>query len=115
MKIGVITVALLGIQPILGWVHHWQYKRKQRRTVFSYVHIWYGRALMILGIINGGLGLHLQGGEQKFKIAYAIIAGVFGGLYIGSAIWGMIKRRRRPAPIKHIHSPSSGNSNERPR
>jgi hypothetical protein len=109
MKIGVVVVALLGIQPILGWIHHMQFKRKQRRTIFSHIHIWYGRALMILGIINGGMGLRENDASQTFKIVYAVVAGVFGGLYIGAAIWGMVKRRRSTSPrVKQVDSPTSG-------
>jgi hypothetical protein len=95
-RMGTIVVALLGIQPILGWIHHASYKRYQRRTFISHVHIWYGRILMALGIVNGGLGMQLASTATKYRIAYAVVSGVFGGLYIGSAIWGAIKRRRAP-------------------
>jgi hypothetical protein len=103
---GTIVVALLGIQPILGWIHHSAYKRHQRRTFVSYVHIWYGRALMALGIVNGGIGMHEAGTDSKYKIAYAVVAGVLGGLYIGAAIWGIIKSRRSP----RVSSKESGSS-----
>ena len=91
MKLGLIVISLLSLQPILGYVHHMMYKRKQRRTVFSHLHIWYGRILMVIGIINGG---RQTGGEGSLGIAFAVLAGIFGGIYIGAAIWGIIKRRR---------------------
>ncbi|KAK0387583.1 hypothetical protein NLU13_3829 [Sarocladium strictum] len=96
MRLGTIVVALLGIQPILGWLHHTAYQRHQRRTFISHIHIWYGRILMALGIINGGLGMKKQNTDSAYKIAYAVVAGVLGGLYIGAAIWGIIKDRRAP-------------------
>lgn len=73
----------MGIQPILGWVHHTMYTRSQRRTVVSHVHVWYGRAVMILGIVNGGLGLQLASSGNAFKYAYIIVAAVVGAMYIG--------------------------------
>lgn len=106
MRLGTIVVALLGIQPILGWIHHSRYKRHQRRTFISHVHIWYGRILMVLGVINGGFGLRDQDAKMSYKIAYAVVAGVLGGLYIGAAIWGAVKRRRSP----RVSSKSSGSS-----
>jgi hypothetical protein len=105
-RLGTIVVALLGIQPILGWVHHSMYKRHQRRTLISHVHIWYGRILMALGIINGGFGLKDHSASMGYKIGYAVVAGVLGGLYIGAAIWGIIKRRRAP----RVSSKGSGSS-----
>lgn len=51
---------------------------------------------MALGIVNGGLGMQLASTATKYRIAYAVVSGVLGGLYIGSAIWGIIKSRRAP-------------------
>lgn len=107
-RMGTIVVALLGIQPILGWIHHSSYKRYQRRTFISHVHIWYGRILMALGVVNGGLGMQLASTDTKYRIAYAVVSGVIGGLYIGSAIWGAIKRRRAPLASSSKNSGSSG-------
>lgn len=105
-RMGTIVVALLGIQPILGWIHHAGYKRYQRRTIISHIHIWYGRVLLAVGIVNGGIGMHEKGTDEKYKIAYAVVAGVLGGLYIGAAIWGAIKRSRAPK----ISTKGSGSS-----
>ena len=58
-RIGTIVVALLGLQPFLGYAHHALYKKVERRTIISFVHIWSGRILIVLGIVAGGLGLSL--------------------------------------------------------
>ncbi|KAH7144734.1 hypothetical protein DER46DRAFT_630199 [Fusarium sp. MPI-SDFR-AT-0072] len=47
-----------------------------------HAHIWFGRVLMILGIINGGLGLQLAGSPQCYVIPYSAIAGIAAVLYI---------------------------------
>lgn len=97
-------VALLGIQPVLGWLHHLYYRKHQRRGIMGHVHIWYGRILIILGIINGGLGLQLAGSSRTWVIIYSVLAGVFSALYIGSIVTGHVKKRNR---VKEIGTPLS--------
>lgn len=74
--IGILVVGLLLLQPPLGIIHHYIFKRKQTRTIWSTVHVWWGRALVTVAIINGGLGLQLSGDIVKGEIAYGVIAGV---------------------------------------
>jgi hypothetical protein len=52
------------------------------RTAVSHLHIWYGRIIMALGIINGGLGLQLTNNTKTGKIVYAVIAGLVGVVYV---------------------------------
>lgn len=65
----------LAVQALLGIIHHIMYKRRGKRQVWSYAHIWTGRALITLGIINGGLGLQLAKNSRASKIAYGVCAG----------------------------------------
>ncbi|KAG7411369.1 hypothetical protein Forpe1208_v009701 [Fusarium oxysporum f. sp. rapae] len=61
----------------------------------GHAHIWFGRVLMILGIINGGLGLQLAGSPQCYVIPYSAIAGIAAVLYIiGIFVGGMRKTTR---------------------
>lgn len=73
----------MGLQPIFGILHHLQYVKVQRRGVVSYVHIWWGRILTALGVINGGLGLRLAREDSGPMIAYGVIAGVVYAGYFG--------------------------------
>lgn len=99
-------MVLLVLQPILGYVHHMQYKKHQRRSAFSYAHIWYGRVLMVFGIINGGLGISLTGSSNSYMIAYAVVAAVMGVLYIAASAFGSFRRRRsRQAEQDKVASP----------
>lgn len=90
---GTIVVALMALQPILGWVHHSQFKKTGSRGVVSHVHVWYGRALMIIGIVNGGLGLKLASGPRSWIIAYSVVSGIVGALYVASALFGARKSK----------------------
>lgn len=87
----------MGLQPILGWLHHQQYVKTQSRGVFSHFHIWFGRALMILGNINGGLGLQATNQSQPFIIAYSVLAVVVAIVYTASIPVGILKRRKHNA------------------
>ncbi|KAG5985199.1 hypothetical protein E4U55_000444 [Claviceps digitariae] len=74
-KLGTAVVSLLAIQPLLGYLHHRLYTARQTRTLLCHVHVWYGRSLMLLGIINGGLGLQLtQERARAWPIVYSAVA-----------------------------------------
>lgn len=94
-KLGAIVVGLLTLQPIFGYLHHRHYTRYQGRGVISHVHIWYGRVLIVIGIINGGLGLELAGNKSgAYVISYSVVASVIAVAYLGSTLFGHVKRRR---------------------
>ncbi|KAF3908100.1 hypothetical protein ABW21_db0207005 [Orbilia brochopaga] len=69
--IGMVVMGGLFFQPIVGLIHHWLFKVKGKRTVLAYIHTYWGRALMILGLINGGLGLQLANNTTAAAIYYA--------------------------------------------
>ncbi|KAH8903658.1 hypothetical protein BR93DRAFT_947285 [Coniochaeta sp. PMI_546] len=92
--IGLVVFAALFFQPILGAIHHSQFKRLRRRQIWSHLHLWNGRIMIPLGIINGGLGLRIAGASKEIKTAYAVVAGVLGGLWISVAIFSEVRRRK---------------------
>ncbi|KAF2210902.1 hypothetical protein CERZMDRAFT_113053 [Cercospora zeae-maydis SCOH1-5] len=94
--IGIVLFVVLFTQPVTGLMHHRLFKSRGGRTIFSFVHLGIGRAAIILGIINGGLGLLLAGAASSVKIAYAVCAAVVGVTYIASAVFGEVKRTRSP-------------------
>ena len=50
--IGEALFFCLVAQPILGWKHHVNFVRVRHRTAVSHWHIWIGRAILGLGMIN---------------------------------------------------------------
>ncbi|KAI4856553.1 hypothetical protein E4T45_01983 [Aureobasidium sp. EXF-8846] len=87
--------------PILGYMHHRLFKKYKRRTFWSHAHIWLGRIIITLGIINGGLGLDLANNSRKGEIAYGVVAGIVYLIYIISIFVGESKRRRdRKAAVR---------------
>lgn len=95
-RIGVIVVALLGVQPIFGWIHHVHFRNHGKRGIISHVHIWYGRALLLVGIVDGGLGLQLSGNTRgSFLIAYCVVASIMVVGYLASIAFGHVRRRNK--------------------
>lgn len=74
--LGTIVVVCLAIQPALGLMHHRHYVKTHGRGLISHVHIWWGRILMALGVINGGLGLVLARERDSLKVAYGVVAAI---------------------------------------
>lgn len=59
----------------------------------TYVHIWLGRLLITLGIINGGLGLLLaENTTRGAYIAYGVISAIIWLAYIAIAAFGEVKK-----------------------
>ncbi|KAF5025282.1 hypothetical protein F66182_2615 [Fusarium sp. NRRL 66182] len=94
-KMGTIVVVLITMQPVLGWLHHRHFVNHGKRGIVSHVHIWFGRALLIIGIVNGGLGLQLASSSMGYIIAYSVIAGIAALLYIGGAFLGGMRKTSR--------------------
>ncbi|KAH8766305.1 integral membrane protein-like protein [Hyaloscypha sp. PMI_1271] len=89
---GTVIIGLFLLQPLFGLAHHIQYKRTSTRSPVSYLHIWYGRALIICGIVNGGLGLQLASNSKGGMVGYSVVAGVVGVLY---SLLAVVKRKGR--------------------
>ncbi|KAF2469846.1 uncharacterized protein BDR25DRAFT_334756 [Lindgomyces ingoldianus] len=98
--IGIVVFCLLFVQPILGLIHHSQFKKYSRRTVWSYGHLWLGRIVVTLGMINGGLGMLLATETGYFvpsrgqMIAYGVVASIMWLLWIFAAVIGESRRSR---------------------
>lgn len=90
---GTVIVVLFLFQPIFGLLHHRQYQQVGHRSYFGHLHIWYGRILLILGVVNGGLGLKLAANSMKGEIAYGVIVGVIALLYIAVVLFTGLSKR----------------------
>jgi hypothetical protein len=102
--IGIVLLIALFAQPLGGWLHHRAFKKYGRRTTVSYAHIGIGRIAIILGIVNGGLGLQLAGAQGSSVIAYAVVAAIMVLLYLASIVYGERKRSKSVTPPNYQHS-----------
>lgn len=96
-----MLLALLIIQPFVGFIHHRVYKRVERRQGWSYTHLFIGRVGITLGIVNGGLGLYLANASTYDKKVYTIVAAIMWALWMVVALWAEIRRLRQARRSGH--------------
>jgi hypothetical protein len=99
--IGLVVVCVLILfQPVAGMVQHRYFKKTGGRSVFAYIHRWLGRAAILLGIINNGLGFQLAEDDIEVPkgsyIRNAVIAGVLCLIWLGLVIWDEFLRVDQP-------------------
>ena len=110
---GTVIVAGLLLQPFLGFIHHWSFRKTQGPTAWTYTHVWYGRILILLGMINGGLGLKLAANSTGGMIAYGVVAGVIGVTYLVVVVgfeWKKAKSGANQASPSEIEERSKQNA-----
>lgn len=53
--IGLIVFIFLLGQFVMGFMHHREFKKTQEPTKLAIIHVWMGRLIIVLGIVNGFL------------------------------------------------------------
>ena len=93
--VGMAIMIILFSQAVDGLLHHAQFKKYQRRTFLTYLHMWTGRVVIVLGMIQGGLGMQLAGVTSPGKIVpYSIVAGLSATAYVTAIIFDRRKARQ---------------------
>ena len=116
-SIGLVMLIGVFFQPWFGYIHHRIFKKrldainagdtrkKLGRTIITQVHLWLGRLLITVGVINGGLGImvtwdrgeSLQTTETSRRVAitYGVVAGTIFLIYAAF----MCRHEYRRAPL----------------
>ena len=68
--IGILILLAFIAQLTLGILHHRIYKREQRKTIMSKIHLGLGPAIIFFGLINGGIGFSFAGKLSLSKVTY---------------------------------------------
>ena len=107
-------LTLSQFQPIFGAIHRRKFKKRSAdvsaskstkspgRTIVGRIHLWVGRALIVLGMINGGLGIRLASSSpfqtdettRRAKIAYSVVVTAMVALYTTLVIAFEVRRKR---------------------
>ncbi|TVY23976.1 hypothetical protein LHYA1_G008025, partial [Lachnellula hyalina] len=113
--IGLFVISALTLQPVTGLVHHLLYKKTGGKNAATYPHVWWGRAIVTLGIINGGFGLQLArkyaplaNGSRKGEIAYGVVAGPMWILWMSVIVFSSFKSREKQQGEAVVVRPGSG-------
>ncbi|KAH7394919.1 hypothetical protein DE146DRAFT_633301 [Phaeosphaeria sp. MPI-PUGE-AT-0046c] len=85
--LGMVIAVLFLLMPILGWLHHKQFVSHGVKSWKSAVHVWGGRALLLLGVVNSFTGLKLSEEGSGPYLGLGILAGVILLAYLGTIWW----------------------------
>ncbi|KAI9814681.1 MAG: hypothetical protein M1832_005680 [Thelocarpon impressellum] len=83
--IGFIVVAFVAIQPIGGFIHHRMYKMTQRKSPIGMAHRIGGAIIILLGMVNGAVGLNFAGSNRRlipYGLGIVFLALIFSGLLL---------------------------------
>ncbi|KIW12598.1 hypothetical protein PV08_09876 [Exophiala spinifera] len=114
--IGLLLVCFINLQLLSGLVNRFFRGGRQgfppSLAVLRQAHVWLGRSFILLGMINGGLGLRFASTLPVFqwpkgpKAAYGVVATIVFIIYLAvTIVWWELERPRRPDPGP-LHQPS---------
>jgi hypothetical protein len=110
-KLGTVLIVLFLLMPVAGSYNHWRFRKTGKKTFVGYGHVWIGRILIVLSLINGGFGLKLAKEGSGGKIAYAVLAAVAAIAYGGVLAWwytfGRKKVKASESAAIELNSPST--------
>jgi Eukaryotic cytochrome b561 len=93
--LGTTVISMLLLQPFFGFLHHAMFRHYDRKTFMTFIHVWYGRLIFLLALVNGALGLKLgrslRGGMEAATVTYSVIAAIIGTLYIAVLLFSAWK------------------------
>ena len=81
--IGLLIFAGVLIQLGLGLTHHLIFKRTKQPTAFRKAHLFLGPSILVLAVINGGLGINLAR-ESIARVPYALAVLVLTFLFLAA-------------------------------
>lgn len=105
--LGIAITLLVLVQPTLGFLHHRTYKQTQSPTLLGKIHRYFGPAVILLGIVDGALGLHFADNNGKIPAYFAIV--IFIAIICTLAQWIL---RRRAIRNKAVNSVAASNFRE---
>ncbi|KND89668.1 hypothetical protein TOPH_05675 [Tolypocladium ophioglossoides CBS 100239] len=97
--LGFIIVAFILVQFSLGFLHHTQYRKTQAPTKYGRVHLWLGRLIIFLGVLNAFFGFAFAL-DRKYGLVLAglIIFGALATLFV--VIWRQrLTKQQRFQPV----------------
>jgi hypothetical protein len=89
----VILLAII-VQWGTGFWHHRLYKKTQTGSMFGVVHRYFGFIVILLAIINGGIGLSWSYASNGVLVGYSIAVVIVSVAIIGLLGWARFKSNR---------------------
>ena len=110
--IGIAVCLLLIPQWLFGYVHHKQYPQKRRRTWITQSHRILGPSLLVVALVNGGIGFKFADAQTTSIIVYAVVVAVIAVIIGVMVMWKTRQKKLAadygtPAPehYREVYSP----------
>ncbi|KAI1868841.1 hypothetical protein JX265_006820 [Neoarthrinium moseri] len=75
--IGILLFIFVICQFVLGFLHHRMFKKTQERTKLAPAHVWLGRIIIPVGVMNAFLGFRLAQSPQYYWILAGLVIFIF--------------------------------------
>ncbi|KAJ6014160.1 Alpha/beta hydrolase fold-3 [Penicillium herquei] len=108
MIIGIVVISTLVLfQPAMGLLQHRFFRKTGGKGPFAYMHRWFGRIMIMLGVVNVGLGFKFTGvgdpdAPQGAVIAVSVLIGVIAVIYVLSVGFYLHRKSHHNKPTVHI-------------
>jgi Eukaryotic cytochrome b561 len=107
--LGTVITGFLFLQPTLGYLHHRYFVEKGTRSWWTRAHVWFGRAILVMAVANGGYGIQYANNSPNGEIGYGVAAGVVGVVYIGlTVVWYLRRTRGEKREVEEVGSGGVG-------
>ncbi|KAL7623436.1 hypothetical protein AAE478_007118 [Parahypoxylon ruwenzoriense] len=80
--IGLLIFIFIFAQFTLGFLHHRTFKKTQQTTKMAPIHVWLGRVIVVMGIVNGFLGFPLAQASQYNYVLAGLILFLFPAMIL---------------------------------
>ena len=89
--LGLAVTILMVLQPVWGILQHKHFRRSGARGPFGWAHRVLGAIAILLGIVNGGLGLQLadnvgSSGGNAYVLGAAVLGCIYGTTFVATAL-----------------------------
>lgn len=95
----VVCCVLILFQPAMGYIQHRHFKKTGGKSPFAYAHRWLGRSMIVLGMINTGLGFQLASSNivvpTSSYIRSYVLLGVLVTIWSSLVLFDQFKSPRR--------------------
>ncbi|TGJ79066.1 hypothetical protein E0Z10_g9690 [Xylaria hypoxylon] len=100
--IGILVFIFVIAQLVLGFLHHRIYKKTQQPTKIAPIHVWLGRLVILLGIVNGftGFPLALSPGYDfaLLGVVSFVLLSFLAILAVGTVFKKVMKKSKQSEP-----------------
>ncbi|KAK5112884.1 hypothetical protein LTR85_011111 [Meristemomyces frigidus] len=93
--LGLLVFCLVLIQLGLGLTSHAIFRRTKKPTLIGKIHLVLGPSLILLALVNGGLGLDLASSHTSSKVAYGVCVTVVGLIFLAVRAWLLFRQTPR--------------------